>query len=176
MFTSMRDSCIRRVRPYVCWTELEFLLSNTHTDLYLYLYTSTTSFYSKDRFRTVSMLSHCEPQTNWKKKTVSTVCTCFAKYERSKAIYLVIIVMIVVLALTNHYFLCQIRHQMSQTRQPGLPAWPPSSTICMDVRGSVMHHAVNWSHAEWRDFSPSFMTGDLVCHSISYCTIFSLLM
>lgn len=30
----------------------------------------------------------------------------------------------------------------------------------------------------WRvsDFSTSFMTDDLVCHSISYCTIFSLLM
>ena len=31
-----------------------------------------------------------------------------------------------------------------------------------------MHHAVTWSHAEWRDFSPSFVTDDLVCHSISY--------
>ena len=77
-----------------------------------------------------------------------------------------IIVIIVVLALATHHFLCQIRRQMSQTRQPGLPAWPPSSTICMDTCGSVMHHAVTWSHAEWRDFSPSFMTDDLVCHSI----------
>ena len=77
-----------------------------------------------------------------------------------------IIVIIVVLALATHHFLCQIRRQMSQTRQPGLPAWPPSSTICMDACGSVMHHAVTWSHAEWRDFSPSFMTDDLVCHSI----------
>ena len=62
------------------------------------------------------------------------------------------------LALATHHFLCQIRRQMSQTRQRGLPAWPPSSTICVDACGSVMHHAVTWSDAEWRDFSPSFMT------------------
>lgn len=46
------------------WTGI--LLSSTYTNLYLY--TCTTSFYSKDCFRTVSMLSHCELQTNWKNK------------------------------------------------------------------------------------------------------------
>lgn len=43
------------------------------------------------------------------------------------------------------------------------------------MHGRVMYHAVTWSHAEWRDFSPSLITDDLVCHSISYCTVFSLL-
>lgn len=52
------------------------------------------------------------------------------------------------LALATHHFLCQTRRQVSQTRQPSLPAWPPSSTICIDVCGSVMHHAVTWSHDE----------------------------
>ena len=51
------------------------LLSNTLTNLYLYLYTSTTSFYSKDRFRTVSMPSHCEPQTNWKTNRINGLHT-----------------------------------------------------------------------------------------------------
>ena len=173
MFTSMPDSCIRRVRPYVCWTELEFYWA---IPLQIYIYTHLRPLFilriAFEQSLCFLIVSHKQTE----KTTVSTVCTCFAKYERLKAIWLVIIVMIVVLALATHHFLCQIRRQISQTRQPGLPAWPPSSTICMDVCGSVMHHAVTWSHAEWRDFSPSFMTDDLVCHSISYWTIFSLLM
>ena len=39
--------------------------------------------------------------------------------------------MIVALALATHHFLCQTRRQMSQTRQPSLPAWPPSSTTLL---------------------------------------------
>ena len=38
MFTTMRDSCIRRVRPYVCWTELEFYWA-IPLQIYIYIYT-----------------------------------------------------------------------------------------------------------------------------------------
>ena len=173
MFTSMPDSCIRRVRPYVCWTELEFYWA---IPLQIYIYTHLRPLFilriAFEQSLCFLIVSHKQTE----KTTVSTVCTCFAKYERLKAIWLVIIVMIVVLALATHHFLCHIRRQMSQTRQPGLPAWPPSSTICIDVCGSVMHHAVTWSHAERHDSSPLFMTDDLVCHSVTYWTIFSLLM
>ena len=36
LFTSMRDSCIRRVRPYVCWTELGFYWA---IPIQIYIYT-----------------------------------------------------------------------------------------------------------------------------------------
>ena len=36
MFASMPDSCIRQVRPYVCWTELEFYWA---IPIQIYIYT-----------------------------------------------------------------------------------------------------------------------------------------
>ena len=83
MFTSTPDSCIHRVRPYVCWTELEFYWA---MPIQIYIYTHLRPlFILRIAFeQSVCFLIASHKQTE--KTTVSTVCTCFAKYERLKAI------------------------------------------------------------------------------------------